>query len=389
MPKLLTETALKALASKPVTTRKLVSDSEPGLVFCIFPTGRCSWAYRGTVDGKRVFTALGKYPEVTVGRARELVRSHRSRLANASPGDGVTVRAACESFLRAPREVEADTVATARQRLVTYVFPTVGDMAIRDLDGPAILRLVCEPIQNDGKAEMAYRVKHILSQVFRHAVVRGWVSTDPTQSLRDAVRKPTPEHHAAITDAASFGVLLRALDRYRGASVYRIATIFLAYCPLRSGELRGLTWDEVRDNTLVIPAARMKAKKDFRQPLSTQAMALLNAIPRRTGLVFANPIKDKPLSENAFRVVLEACGFDPTLHTAHGFRSTFATLTREALNEPWELVEGSLAHTVGSQVARAYMRDDMLEARRGVMQRWAHFVDSLRYSQATSEVLPA
>ena len=47
-----------------------------------------------------------------------------------------------------------------------------------------------------------------------------------------------------------------------------------------------------------IPAARMKAKRDHRVPLSSRALAILHDVPRRgdgTGLVFRS-LRGKPLS---------------------------------------------------------------------------------------------
>ena len=58
----------------------------------------------------------------------------------------------------------------------------------------------------------------------------------------------------------------------------------------------------------------------------------------------------------------------------HGFRSTFRNWTAETTNCPREIAELALAHTVGSEVERAYMRSDLFEKRRVLMQDWADFV---------------
>lgn len=58
----------------------------------------------------------------------------------------------------------------------------------------------------------------------------------------------------------------------------------------------------------------------------------------------------------------------------HGMRSTFRNWARERTNFRPELLELSLAHTVGSAVERAYARDDALEQRRAVMSTWAEFI---------------
>ena len=46
--------------------------------------------------------------------------------------------------------------------------------------------------------------------------------------------------------------------------------------------------------------------------------------------------------------------------TAHGFRATFKTWASERTSFQNEIVEASLAHTIGAKVEQAYMRGDLL-----------------------------
>lgn len=57
--------------------------------------------------------------------------------------------------------------------------------------------------------------------------------------------------------------------------------------------------------------------------------------------------------------------------TSHGFRSTFRDWAAEETGFPGEVVEMALAHTIGNRVEAAYRRGDLLEKRRGLMDRWA------------------
>jgi integrase len=59
--------------------------------------------------------------------------------------------------------------------------------------------------------------------------------------------------------------------------------------------------------------------------------------------------------------------------TVHGFRSTFSTWAAERTNYSFEVRELALAHSVGSQVERAYQRSDLFDRRRRLMQDWAEF----------------
>ena len=57
--------------------------------------------------------------------------------------------------------------------------------------------------------------------------------------------------------------------------------------------------------------------------------------------------------------------------TVHGFRSSFRDWAGEETEFPREIAEAALAHTVGSEVERAYRRGDSLDKRRQMMADWA------------------
>jgi integrase len=58
----------------------------------------------------------------------------------------------------------------------------------------------------------------------------------------------------------------------------------------------------------------------------------------------------------------------------HGLRSSFRDWAAERTDYPREMAEMALAHSVGSDVERAYRRSDMVEKRRDMMEAWAGFL---------------
>lgn len=62
--------------------------------------------------------------------------------------------------------------------------------------------------------------------------------------------------------------------------------------------------------------------------------------------------------------------------TVHGFRSTFRDWAAEVTKVPRKVAEKSLAHSVGSEVERAYARSDLLDKRRDLMRLWSRYVAS-------------
>ena len=78
-----------------------------------------------------------------------------------------------------------------------------------------------------------------------------------------------------------------------------------------------------------------------------------------------------PLSNMAFLMLLRRMARADL--TAHGFRATFKTWASERTSFQNEIIEASLAHITGGKVEQAYMRGDLFEKRRRLMQQWATY----------------
>jgi len=164
----------------------------------------------------------------------------------------------------------------------------------------------------------------------------------------------------------------------QGASARCLEFTILTAC--RSGESRGALWSEIDlDNaTWSIPAARMKAGRPHRIPLSDRAVTLLEMLPRfvnddgdEVDLVFPGLRGDKPLSDMS----LTACMRRMDLTAVpHGFRSTFTDWVAERTSYPSEVREMALAHAIGNDTEAAYRRGDLFDKRRNLMNEWATFL---------------
>ena len=168
---------------------------------------------------------------------------------------------------------------------------------------------------------------------------------------------------------------------YRGVSTSQASVTikqafeFLVLTAARSGEVRLATWDEMDLDAGVwaIPAARMKAKRDHRVPLSGRALAILHDVQRLsdgTGLVFRS-LRGKSLSAVTLPRLTKDLGIAAV---PHGFRSSFRDWAAERTNAPREVVEAALAHTVQNPTEAAYGRSDLFERRRRLMDDWAAYL---------------
>jgi integrase len=154
----------------------------------------------------------------------------------------------------------------------------------------------------------------------------------------------------------------------------------------RTSEVLKATWDEFDlDNGLwVIPAERMKAKRDHRIPLTSEAVVILKPLfeNRTSEYVFPGQKHGKPLSGMAMEMLLRRMKVKTV--TVHGFRSTFRDWCGDETTFPREIAEAALAHKVGSDVEQAYRRSDALEKRRRLMEAWAYYCTGAKQSKVVN-----
>ena len=260
----------------------------------------------------------------------------------------------------------------------TYVYPLIGDKPVAAVTTDDVLG-VLKPIWQN-KAETAKRVRGRIEVVLSAAKVRGLRSGEnPAQwrghlsQLLPARSKVAPiTHHAALPfkELPTFFLRLQASD---GLSARALELAILTAC--RTTEVLGATWAEVdMDGGIwVIPAKRMKARREHRVPLSTASTVALRKLHtiRAGDYVFPGQREAKPLSNMALLMTLRR--LNRTDITAHGFRSTFRDWAAETTDFSSEVVEMALAHAVGDKVEAAYRRGDLFEKRRSLMEDWAAF----------------
>lgn len=121
---------------------------------------------------------------------------------------------------------------------------------------------------------------------------------------------------------------MAALVQRKGMSA--LATRFAILTAARSGEVRGASGDEIdlQAKLWTVPAARMKAGKEHRVPLSHAAISLLECLPRKGTLVFPGHVRGRQLSDMSLTAVLRRMGRGDI--TVYGFRSTFRDWCAEA-----------------------------------------------------------
>ena len=354
-----------------------------GLSLLVKPTstGRISrtWAQRLYINGRAVNLGLGAYPVVTLKEARAKVLENRRTLAR-----GVDPRSGgIPTFARAAEKVIAihkanwkpggDTEQQWRSSLRDYVHPKIGHKKVDKITTTDVMAVLL-PIWNE-KRVTATRVRHRISAVMMWAVAKEHREGNPAGDTiaaalpKNGVRKV---HHRALPHAQ----VAQALARVRASTsrpVTKLAFEFLVLTASRSGEVRSAEWADIDSKaaTWTVPGQRMKMGREHRVPLSSRALEVLAQARRRcngSDLVFPSPA-GRRLTGNTLSLL---CRRVEIAAVPHGFRSSFRDWCAER-GVSREVAESALAHAVKG-VEGAYLRSDLFERRREVMEAWADYV---------------
>ena len=171
-----------------------------------------------------------------------------------------------------------------RRYLENTSFPAIGGKPVTQLEPADFLQIV-QPSERLGHHETAHKLMRLCGQVTRYARITGRVKYDVAAGLTEALTPVQTTHFAAVTLPDDIGQLLRDIDAYVGYTSVVYCLKILPYVFTRPSELRLAHWSEFdfKNATWIIPASRMKMRREHVVPLSKQVLVLLNELHAYTG----------------------------------------------------------------------------------------------------------
>jgi integrase len=383
----------KARNAKPRPRSYKISDGE-GLFLLVTPSGSKYWRLRYFFAGKEKLLALGVYPEVSLGEARERRAQSRKVLANGNDPAGIKREAKRLALLNAANTFEAvarewylqrkhewadSSAVIALTRLETHILPKLGSRPIVDITAPEVLAML-RAVEARGTLETARRLMQMCRKIFMYAIATGKAVRNPVPDLEGALKTPVVKHHSFL-QASELPEYLQKLEAYDGHVLTKLALRFLLLTFVRTNELRGARWTEIdwEKAEWRIPADRMKMKQLHIVPLSSQCLSVLRELQQHSGNhEYVFPSQQKPgahMSENTMLYALYRMGYHSRA-TGHGFRSTASTILNEN-GFMGDVIERQLAHCERDTVRAAYNHAQYLAERRRMMQWWADYLDEI------------
>ncbi len=369
-----------------------------GLYLEVTKTGSKLWRMKYRFGGKEKRLSFGKYPLIDLKTARtkrdeaKLLLSHgidpaiakrEEKILKEVSSNNTFEFVAREWFINHANKVTPKTLENIKNRLERNLFSKIGKLPIELITAPILLEALKE-VESRGVLDTVKRCRQASNQIFRFAIASGKAKYNPASDIAEALQTKQVEHHKSMP----LELLPEFLDKIERneARLYKQTILALKMMVLtftRKKELSHAKWEEIsfEDKLWVIPAERMKMKKEHIVPLSKQAIEILTELKEINDhweYVFPSPVKmQKPMHEDTILRAIYKLGYKG-IATIHGFRALAMTTIMEELDYRYEVPDLQLAHSKGDSVRQAYDRTQFMQERIKMMQEWADYIDGLR-----------
>lgn len=398
---------VKGKNGNPDTTRQ-APKSYPdghGLYFVVAGATSRHWLFRYKFQKRPRYLGLGSYPTVSLADARDKASNARKLIdagkdpvaereleksadAIAAAAEAVATRAEQTTFAvcydawfknERPGWKNDKHIQQVESSFETYAMPTLRNAPIGKVSVDMV-EAVLRPHWTT-KHETMSRLRGWMAAVFAKAKADGHFGGDNPAAWADNLKYRLPKfsrsesinHHPAMPYRA-VPVFMVGLRKLEGIGPRCLE--FTILNANRTSETTGMRWSEIDMDAAewVVPANRIKAKKEHRVPLSDRSLAILKEMQGLSEeYVFPSRDGKGPLSSGAMLMLMERQ--KQGQFTVHGFRSSFRDWAAEQTDAPDPVCEACLAHAVPDAVVKSYKRTTFFDLRAELMQAWTDYCD--------------
>lgn len=381
-----------------------------GLTFTLSATGTAAWILRYSHGGKAKELTLGRYPDMSLAKAREIAGAKRveiqqgvdvaaqKRHADQAAAQAWTFRRLAEDYFdKGAKKLAAGTTKNRAQQLRDYVYPKIGNLPAASVTPADIVGIV---EATAGRSLHVARLVMVgIRMVFAHGIARHVVTANPCAHIRSEAiigGAPDQRERVMLTDA-EIGAVFKALPTMSRPNALMVRILLATGA--RIGELVHAEWVHLDFERAEwdIPPEHSKTKKGFVIPLPPMVagwFAELHAMA--FGSRYVMPIRTRfdgkegdahmePVTLNAALVTLaKKLGKKCRRFTPHDLRSTCRSHLG-ALGVDVLIAERCLNHSLGGLVA-TYDKHDYLTERRRALELWAAKLASIENGEAFNVV---
>jgi integrase len=327
-------------------------------------------------NGQQVVRSIGRHgaltPDTARAKAKQLlgvVAGGVDPFAQSLSGEGFS--AVIDRYLERKRSALKPRSFSEVERYLRKHCAPLHRLSLGQIDRRKIAALLGE-IETASGPVCRNRARSALSDLFSWCITEGLLDANPVVGTAKANENGSRER---VLTPDELRQLLGALGDGRFADLIRL----LLLTGQRRNELGKLQWSEVdlARGMIVLPPERTKNKRKHELPLSRQALAIIEAQPRRNSSPFLFSDKQGFNDWDDAKARLDQRLRIPEWHV-HDLRRTCATHLGELGVLP-HVIEQALNHVSGAKagVAGTYNRSKMIDAVRQGLQTYADWIDRI------------
>ncbi len=365
-----------------------------GLMLRVKPTGSKLWLfnYCRPFTKTRTNIGFGSYPNLSLADARLKRQDARTLLAkdidpktHKQENDNLkkeelnnTLRIVATNWFNIKKTtVSIQTAKDLWNSLENHILPKLGNHPINALKPVTVIETI-KPIAAKGSLEVVKRLCQRINEIMTYAANTGLIDSNPLMGIKQAFESPKTENMPTLRPE-ELPVLMKSIQTASIKIITRALIQWQLHTMVRPSEAAGAMWSEIDlENKLwIIPAKRMKKKREHIVPMSNELLNLLKLVEPISGhreYIFPADRNPKTHTNNeTANMALKRMGFKNRL-VAHGMRSLASTTLNDQGFSP-DLIESALAHVDKNESRRAYNHAEYLERRRTMMAWWSEHIE--------------
>ena len=387
----LTAPTIRTLTAAPAAFDKVHFDERlPGFGLRVRQSGAHTWTLKYRFGGQARRMVLGSLSSLDPSKAFDTAKDLLAQVRLGRDPAAVKAQAhvqAAETFgALLPRflghqkaRLKPGSYEQVEHHLTSHAKPLHG-LAVASITRRAIAERLGE-IESHSGPVARNRVRASLSGFFTWLAQEGHLDANPvtfTIKVDEKARERVPSDDD-----------LRNIWRALNGDQYGAIVKLLILTGARRDEVGGLRWSEINldQATITLPPERTKTGREHVVPLSTPALEILKALPRRTnpdgtprdhvfGKSLGRGFQDWSKSRTNLDVRIVE---DVEPWTLHDFRRSISTALHDRFNVSPHVVETILGHVGGHRagVAGIYNKASYIDERRRALERWGEHITEL------------
>ena len=343
-----------------------------------------TFMFRGVFNGKKISTTLGKYPEMSLDQAINIVLAFQNKLKmGINPIDEIkkieNIPTLAHFFYKVYlplAKLNKKSWKDDVSRFKNHIEPTLGNIQLNKITSAMLSDLMLEIKTEDRANATVNRSRALLSSMFNVAFEREIIEQSPMTRVKKLVEQNQIERYLSDDELKR---LMNVLANHHAHDIDNQIIVgiveMLLLTGARKGEVLNLKWSDLDENNHLWKLNENKSGKPRIIQLNSQAQQIIRRMSRKYLYVFANPKTGLPFNDirKTFQKILEAAQIEN--FRIHDLRHNFASM---AVNNGCDIyvVQHLLGHASPTTTQRyAHLRQDTL---RNASEMLAERINSAR-----------